>query len=73
MGMLVFPEVPHGPNPGPLAGAVPKSHFQVQSADTPFQGIGNSFSEVWIEGSHIHRSLPQIQNPCIACREFLNR
>ena len=71
--MLVFPEVPRGPNPGPWAGAVPKSPFLVQSADTPFQGTGNSFSEAWIEGSHIHRSLPQIQNPCIACREFLNR
>ena len=71
--MLVFPEVPRGPNPGPWAGAVPKSPFLVQSADTPFQGIENSFSEAWIEGSHIHRSLPQIQNPCIACREFLNR
>ena len=56
--MLVFPEVPRGPNPGPWAGAVPKSPFLVQSADTLFQGIGNSFSEAWIEGSHIHRSLP---------------
>ncbi len=71
--MLVFPEVPRGPNPGPWAGAVPKSPFLVQSADTPFQGIGNSFSEAWIEGSHIHHSLPQILNPGIAYREFLNR
>ena len=71
--MLVFTEVPRGPNPGPWAGAVPKSPYLVQSAGTPFQGIGNSFSEAWIEGFHIHRSQPQIQNPCIACREFLNR
>ena len=71
--MLVFPEVPRGPNPGPWAGAVPKSPFLVQSVGTPSQGIGNIFSEAWIEGSHIPYSLPQIQNPCIACREFLNR
>ena len=71
--MLVFPEVPHGPNPGPWAGTDPKYPFLVQSADTPSKGIGNSFSEALIEGSHIHRSLPQIQNPCKACSEFLNR
>jgi len=71
--MLVFPEVPRGPNPGPWAGAVPKSPFLVQSVGTPSQGIGNIFSEAWIEGSHIHYSLPQILNPGIAYREFLNR